>query len=176
VNDIVDAAGVAKGSFFNHFVDKDGFAAAIAAKIRAEVEAKIAEANAGVTDPAARVAGGVSSFVAFALADPRSAKIMLRGHDRALGADHPLNAGVRADVALGVSSGRFRPLSLQAGVLYVVGVCQMLLAAVIMEQMDTVAARLATEELLVLLLTGLGLAEAEARSISAKAVETLGAA
>ena len=37
IDDLVAAAGVAKGSFFNHFADKRAFAQTIAEDIRREV-------------------------------------------------------------------------------------------------------------------------------------------
>ncbi|MBA4051256.1 MAG: hypothetical protein C0472_05105, partial [Erythrobacter sp.] len=58
IDELVAAAGVAKGSFFNHFADKHAFAEAVAAEVRAEVEAEVTRANAGRTDPVARIAGG----------------------------------------------------------------------------------------------------------------------
>jgi AcrR family transcriptional regulator len=80
INDIVQAAGVAKGSFFNHFDDKDAFAAAIATEVREDLEARVAAANQDVADPAARVVRGMATFIHFALVDPKRTRIMLRGH------------------------------------------------------------------------------------------------
>ena len=56
IDEIVEAAKVAKGSFFYHFADKQSFAREISADVRIEVEATIAEVNRGVTDSAVRVA------------------------------------------------------------------------------------------------------------------------
>ncbi|QUD88115.1 TetR/AcrR family transcriptional regulator [Phenylobacterium montanum] len=176
VNDIVDAAGVAKGSFFNHFADKDDFAAAVAGEIRAAMEAQVTAANRGVEDPGLRVARGLASFVAFALADPRAARIMLRSHDRALGAGHPLNAGVRADLELGQRRGRFRAAGVEAGVLYVVGVGQGLLAAVMAGPMTPPAARALSAEVLALLLAGLGMPAGEADVVAGEAAQLIGEA
>ena len=46
VDEIVAAAAVAKGSFYNHFDDKEGFAREIAASARREAEALVNEVNA----------------------------------------------------------------------------------------------------------------------------------
>ena len=59
VDELVGAAGVAKGSFFNHFADKQAFAAAIAETIRADVEVRVAAFNAGEADPLRRLTGGM---------------------------------------------------------------------------------------------------------------------
>ena len=66
IDEIVGRAGVAKGSFFNHFADKAAFGQAVGAEIRVELEARIGAANAGVADPFARLAGGMRTGLAFA--------------------------------------------------------------------------------------------------------------
>src|SRR5438477_9699273 len=98
VDHIVGAAGVAKGSFFNHFADKDAFAAAIAGEIRAEIETQVTAANEGVADPARRIARAVARFVQFARIEPKRARIMLRGHEWTASVDHPLISGLPADI------------------------------------------------------------------------------
>ncbi len=166
VDDIVDRAGVAKGSFFNHFKDKDAFAGAIAADIRATLESEVARVNAGIEDPARRVVRGVGSFVRFALADAQAARILMRGHGGAAAADHPLNAGVRSDIARGLAEGRLSAPTLNAGVLYVVGLCQVLLAGVVLQGLDRDQAGRLTAEVLTLLLTGLGLPADQAAALA----------
>ena len=157
INEIVDHAGVAKGSFFNHFVDKDDFADAIAFGIRQAVEVRIDAANEGVTDPALRISRGIRSFVGFALAEPRDARVMLRRASRAAHADHPLNRGLRTDLAAGAAAGQFRIPSIDASVLYVIGVCQALLAAVVDRELQPDAAEQLTREVLTMLLSGVGM-------------------
>ncbi len=166
VNDIVERAGVAKGSFFNHFADKDDFAAAIGAGIREAVEQRVTAANAGIADPATRVARGVRSFVDFALAEPRDARIMLQASTRPAHADHPLNAGLRADLAAGAAAGQFQVADIEAAVLYVVGICQVLMAAVVERQLTAVATADLTRRVLAMLLVGLGLPSARAEEVA----------
>ena len=166
VDDIVERAGVAKGSFFNHFKDKDAFGAAIAADIRAALEGEVARVNAGIDDPARRVVRGVGSFVRFALTDGRAARILMRGHGGAAAADHPLNTGVRSDIALGLAEGRLTAPSLDAAVFYVVGLCQVLLAAVVLQRLDARQSESLTADLLTLLLTGLGLSADHAAALA----------
>ena len=169
VNDIVEAAGVAKGSFFNHFADKEAFAAAIAAEIRQEVEERVTAANAEIDDAAVRMVRANCVFVQFALAEPKRAKIMVRGHEWATAGDHPLNRGLQADIAAGVASGRFSARAATSGALYVIGLCLILMASVVNDRMSPESARRLTGEVLLLALTGLGVAEAEASRIIADA-------
>ena len=173
VDDIVERAGVAKGSFFNHFRDKDAFAGAIAADIRAALESEVARVNAGIEDPARRVVRGVGSFVRFALADGRAARILMRGYGGAAAADHPLNAGLRLDIARGLADGRLSTPTLDAGVLYVVGLCQVLLVAVVLQGLDRDQAGRLTAEVLTLLLTGLGLSADQAAALATLTVGEL---
>jgi AcrR family transcriptional regulator len=173
VDDIVRHAGVAKGSFFNHFADKDDFALAVAAEIRNGVEAKIAVANRDVGDPALRVAQGICCFVQFALAERSAAKIFARIHLSSVGADHPLNAGVRADVALGVGKKRFALASVEAGVVCVVGVAQGLLASVIAKKAKRDEARSLSIDVLTVLLTGFAIETKEARRLASFAALSL---
>ena len=170
VNDIVDAAGVAKGSFFNHFEDKDAFAAEIAAEIRGDLEARVTAANEGVADPASRVARGMATFVQFALADPKRTRIMLRGHEWATSGDHHLNVAIQADVSSGLTSGRFLPRAERSGVAYLIGVCLIALLAVVDGRAPPAEARELAIRLLVLALTGLGVEEADATDVSRRAV------
>jgi AcrR family transcriptional regulator len=170
VDEIVDAAGVAKGSFFNHFSDKDAFAATIAAEIRADVEARVTAANEGVSDPAQRVARAVCGFIQFALTEPDRARIMLRGHEWAADSDHHLNRGITADIRSGLASNRFCAATREAGVLFVVGVCQMMLVAVVARRARIADIQSRARTLLTLTVTGLGLSEDEAAAIAARAV------
>jgi AcrR family transcriptional regulator len=170
VNDIVEAAGVAKGSFFNHFADKDAFAGAIAGEIRARVEGEVTAANAGVLDPAARVARGVAGFVQFALREPEDARIMLRRQDQAARAEHPLNRGLTRDLALGAASGRFGFPSEEAATVFVIGACQTLLNAIVNGAAAVSEARRLTAQVLLLTLTGLGVPALEAKAVSRRAV------
>lgn len=173
VNDIVDAAGVAKGSFFNHFDDKGAFAAAIAAEIRADVEARVTAANIGFSDPGERVARAICGFVQFALVEPKRTRIMLRGHSGTVFSDHPLNRGLKSDIASGVRSGRFRSGAAKAGVAFIVGVCHTTLLAVLSGGTTLVEVRKFVADMLVLSLMGLGVDDSEAERTSSRAVASV---
>ena len=64
IDDIVAAAGVAKGTFYNHFDDKDALLTAIVTEIRSTVEERIATINAGIEDPAVRLTRAICVYVA----------------------------------------------------------------------------------------------------------------
>jgi len=173
IDEIVQVAGVGKGSFFNHFGDKSNFALEIAAAIRSEVEARASFHNREVEDPAARVARGVSQFVAFAIKDPKRAAILCGGREWAIIKDHPLNRDLRSDLRKGEKEGRFRQGASEEGILFVLGVCGAVVIDIIERRLSKrVAARSATANI-TMLLAGLGLSANEASKVAARATNDI---
>ncbi len=166
IDDLVARAGVAKGSFFNHFPDKHAFAAAVAAEVRAEVEAEVARANAGVTDPVARIAGGMQVAARFALQQPRRATVLLRSQVPATRQTHPLNRGLKDDIEAALACGLLRPQARHVGLAYWLGLCQVLMANLIETRPAPEAAAARLAEMLVLGLTGLGVPAEQAAQIA----------
>lgn len=166
IDEIVAAAEVAKGSFYNHFPDKETLAREIAEEVRHGVEALAAEVNEGVADPAERVARALCGFVRQAAEEPTGVRVMLRLFDAAATPDAPMNRGVRADIKAGLAEGRFDGVALETGVLMAVGLVQIAVARAL-GQPGAKAAALA-RDLAFGLLRGLGLEAAEAESIAAR--------
>lgn len=164
IDEIVALAGVAKGTFFNHFDDKHDFARAIAGAVRAEVEARVAQVNAGETDPLRRLAGGMLAATGFALDHPAATTILLRTAITATGRDHPLNAGLRHDINAAQAAGVIRAEASAGGVLFWLGLCHALMMFVIdrAPARDAAAARMA--QIMIMGLTGLGARERAART------------
>src|ERR1700758_695776 len=52
VDEIVERADVARGTFYNYFRDKDSLEQELASHTRARIEGEIARVNEGVRDPA----------------------------------------------------------------------------------------------------------------------------
>jgi AcrR family transcriptional regulator len=172
IDEVVAAAGVAKGSFFNHFADKHAFAEAVAAEVRAEVEEKVTRANAGRTDPVARIAGGMAVAAAYALRSPRRACVLLRGQRVAAMADHPLNRGLRADIEAARAAGLLRPEAEASGVAYWLGLCQMVMILLVETRLPEAAAAEQLGEMLAMGLAGLGVAEAHAAAVIGEVLES----
>ncbi len=168
IDDIVARAGVAKGSFFNHFTDKQGFANAIGAAVRLELEARVDAANAGVVDPVLRLAGGMREAVAFALDERKRAIVMLRGLELSTGIGHELNRGIRADISALIAEGLARSEAERSGVRYWLGLCQIAQLNAIERQPDRADAAQRLREMLVLGLAGLGVPEARAQQVAAE--------
>jgi AcrR family transcriptional regulator len=170
IDEVVAAARVAKGSFFNHFADKHAFAAAVAAEVRAEIEAEVAKANAARADPVTRIAGGMAVAAAYALREPRRVRVLLRDQRVAAAADHPLNRGLRADLDAAFAAGLLRPEAGASGLAYWLGLCQvmMILLAETRPPAAEAAARLA--EMLAMGLAGLGVADTRAADVIGEVV------
>lgn len=169
IDDIVAAADVAKGSFYNHFPDKEALAREIAVTVRAEAEAQVDLANAGVTEPASRMARGQAVFVRYAVRNPERARAMMRLHAGATLPNAPMNRGLRADIEAGLAAGVFRGLTVETGLLMAMGM-GMVGVTRVLEANGPADPQALSRDLNFGLLRGLGVAEDAARAISAAAV------
>jgi AcrR family transcriptional regulator len=166
IDDVVAKAGVAKGSFFNHFADKQDFANAIATEVRLEVEALITKANDGVANPVERIAGGMRVAAEFAMAQPKRSAVLLRSQGSSTARAHPLNRGVVGDFEAACAQGLLRPEALESGVLYWLGLCQAIMTNIVERRPSREDANRRLAEMLVLGLTGLGIDAAEAARLA----------
>ena len=172
VDDIVQAAEVGKGSFYNHFTDREALARAIASQIRSSVESAIARANAGVEDPARRLARAVCTYLRFALDEPEPAGVLVHIHSGHTSLTTPLNRGLVEDIETGLASGRFEVATVESGVLYVLGVTQLALVRIVQEHSPAFAISL-SQQMCALVLRGLGVGGAEADKIAAQASDAI---
>jgi len=171
VDEIAMRADVAKGTFYNYFQDKEALTRELAARVRSRMEDEIDRANTGIEDPAARVARALCCVLRFGLREPRQAAAMMRLFPHATDPYAPLNAGVRRDVAAGMSCGRIAAPSEDAAIAFIVGV----IMAGLNRVMDLAAGRTGAfaRDLGGILLRGFGLKRAEAIRITKVAVETI---
>lgn len=172
IDDIVGAADVAKGSFYNHFPDKDALARALADEARRQVEDLASSLGAGVDDPAERVARALCGFMRQAADRPEAARLGSRLFQGAAIPDLPMDRGVRADIQAGLDSGRFSGVSTEAGVLLAVGVVQIAVARALEAGAASPPCDLA-RELGLGLLRGLGLDPSTAAAVAARAAESV---
>ena len=172
VDEIVAAAEVAKGSFYNHFADKDVFAREIGSAVRRQVEQSIETANASVEDPAEHLARALCVFVRFAIEHPDSARVLWKLNPGATMADAPINRGLRDVVQRGIRTERLRHVDIESGVLLVMGVIVIVLRHVLEERLVTppsaIAASMASG-----LLRGLGISTAQAARLANSAAADL---
>lgn len=168
IDDLVAKAGVAKGSFFNHFKDKRDFAASIAEEVRLELEALVAKANETVNDPVERIAGGMRVGLEFAIRQPKRSMALLRSMGTPTMREHPLNDGLRADIEAAASRNLIRIEAERVGVLYWLGLCQVLMQDALGGRITLCEADRRLTDMLVLGLTGLGIPAKRATLIANK--------
>ena len=78
VDEIIVAAGLAKGTFYTHFEDLDALTAAVADELVAAVDELMQPARLAITDPFDRIAFGCNAFIEKALEDPAWAHVVTR--------------------------------------------------------------------------------------------------
>lgn len=163
IDEIVALAGVAKGSFFNHFADKQSFASIIGTHIRIEIERRVDAANAGQRDPVRRLVGGMTVAAEFALSEHDKTRAMLGSMIHLAPSSHPLNDGLRADIMACADAGVLRPEAEEGGVLFWLATCHMMMVALSETPPDRNKAARTLRLMVTMGLIGLGIDEVTAR-------------
>ena len=173
IDDIVGAAGVAKGSFYNHFANKEALLAAVVREIRDGIERDVAAANIEITDAARRVVRAICVYLRYVADEPERGSVLVR-NDRngQTYASMSLSQGTLDDVALGLREGRFIVPTVDAGALFVLGVAHAGLMRFNGERVLGGNIAMA-QQLCQLALRGLGVPLAEAELLSAQAADDL---
>ena len=172
IDDVVQLAGVAKGSFYNHFADKDTLAEAVFTAIRSKEEHEVEAVNQSVREPAIRIARAMAVYVRLALTSPDEARIITQGQVDALSLQSPMNLGLARDLAEGIREGKLVTPSIDAGALLVIGQTAMLLSR-LQTAKGRDAARSLAQQCIALTLIGLGLEHRNAHLTSTQAVEDI---
>ncbi|MEH6567754.1 MAG: TetR/AcrR family transcriptional regulator [Halioglobus sp.] len=162
INNIVEKAGVAKGSFYNHFPDKETLADAVSEAIFNEVELAVRKSNENVTDPAYKIVRGMCNHVQLAVSDPKRAIIMARGIQKVIAGGHPLDRTAKLDITDGIESGRFEQRCEDAGLIQVMGAVYFTNLRILAQSMSAEEAIELCTKVFTLILCGFGLDEKEA--------------
>jgi AcrR family transcriptional regulator len=168
VDEIVAAADVAKGSFYNHFADKDVFAREIGATVRRQAEEAVVQANAGVADPLLRLAQALCVFVRFAIEHRDSAQVLWRLNSGATMADAPVNHGLRDEIMLVAKALPSAHLDIETGILLIMGTIIIAMRHVLEERVVTPPATVAVH-MSAGMLRSLGLPARRAQQLAARA-------
>lgn len=121
VDEIVARAGVAKGTFYNHFADKADIANCIAQDIRREMRDRIAAVKVVSQDPAMHLAIAMTMFLELATKRPNRALILVTMLANATDATSPMNAPVHITLEKGHAASRFRFGSTSTAMVMVLG-------------------------------------------------------
>lgn len=106
ISKITSLAGMANGTFYNHFRDKDELAAAAASAIVSEIAAAQDDAMAGVDRASTRVVLGSAHFIDAATDNPAWAQILVDQQHRVTVFDRATRF-LRADIEAGIEQGQF---------------------------------------------------------------------
>lgn len=170
IDDIVQTAKVAKGTFYNHFQDKDELARAVYQYFRYRIESAIGLANRDALDPAVRIARGVCIYARFAAEEPAEAGALAKVLIVDLLTDEASNEGLVADMGLALQQGRFTVATVEIGVLCVIGQTHALMSRLLRTPTDATATTVA-QQVVSIMLRGLGIPFEEALAIAAQTAD-----
>jgi AcrR family transcriptional regulator len=172
IDDIVQAASVAKGTFYNHFPDTEAFEREILAEARIELEAAIQVAFGEERDPAVRMALAACVSVRFAHDHPDRAVLIARYAITGSNLTADINKVMLADVSAGIISGRFSVPTAEIGGLVVLGLGNIGIVRAL--ELDSVFAKVTLgQQLATVLLRALGMAGEEASGVAARAADRI---
>lgn len=171
VDEITARAGVAKGTFYNHFADKADMANHIALEIRTGLKERIGQMKSVSADPARHLAIAMSLFLLLAYEQPNRAFILVSLINDPTDVNSPMNTPVRLTLQNGEISGRFRVASIEASLIVVIGVVSAGIRNLIEQPTRTPSARIT--DLVVHALRSLGLEWDEAHAIAEETVAEL---
>ena len=122
VDAIVDAAGVAKGTFYYHFQSIEELTAAVGAKLAESFDDLLAPARLGIPDPIARLSFGLTKFLEKAIAEPLWARLVIQSAQAPTGVREGIRANLKADLAEAKAQGRLTVQDIELAADIVIGV------------------------------------------------------
>ena len=167
IDDIIDEAAVSKGSFYNHFTDKEALHREIVKDVRTALRERILLETCKVEDPARRVARGCCISFRYCLEYPSRIGFLAEGLGPTRGGPDSIDHGIIGFVSDGIARGRFLLPTMESGVMLAHG---LIIAGIVhcIPNMDPFAAIGRVQHLSALLLRGLGIAIPEADQIAAQ--------
>jgi AcrR family transcriptional regulator len=113
VDAVVDAAGVAKGTFYYHFQSIDELAAAVGEKLAKGFDDMLAPARLGMPDPIARMSFAFTEFLEKAIADPAWARLIVQSAQAPTEFVRSVRENLKADLAAAKAQGRLTMLDVE---------------------------------------------------------------
>lgn len=163
IQDVTDAADVAKGSFYTHFDSKDAIARAVVGEITSDFVDVLDRLCDGLRDDPARVtAVSIRHFLRKACDDPVLGRFVLRTPDAVAVLARVMGPLPRRNIRTGIETGRFRCEAPELMASILGGA----LAAVLRGRLAGGFGEEADADLALFALRGLGVAEDEAMAIS----------
>jgi AcrR family transcriptional regulator len=169
IDEIAETADLAKGTFYNYFDDKNQIATELALTIRKDLNNEVGTAQAGIDDPAARLALGICVFLRTAVTAPTHAAVVAHMYGQWVRPEAAGNLRLRKDLEDGYRMKRFSAARLDSAVVMTVATVQAGIMRAL-ELADSSAVRTLALELSGLVLRALGVKWNESQAIAAKAV------
>jgi AcrR family transcriptional regulator len=106
VDAVVEAAGVAKGTFYYHFESIEELAAAVGERLAESFDDLLAPARLELRDPIARISFALTQFLEKAIADPSWARLVIRSFQAPNQLGRSIRANLTADLTKAMAEGR----------------------------------------------------------------------
>src|SRR3954469_13251388 len=107
VDAVVEAAGVAKGTFYYHFQSMEELAAAVGEKLGESFDELLAPARLGLRDPIARLSFAFTQFLEKAIADPVWARLVVQSAQAPTEFARSVRTHLMTDLGEARAQGRF---------------------------------------------------------------------
>ena len=106
IDAVVEAAGVAKGTFYYHFQSIDELAAAVGAMLGQTFDELLEPARLKLRDPIARLSFAFTQFLEKAIADPAWARLVIQSSQSPSEPFGGVRANLKMDLAKAIVEGR----------------------------------------------------------------------
>ena len=120
VDAVVEAADVAKGTFYYHFQSMEELAAAVGEKLGESFDNLLTPARLSVQDPIARISFAFTQFLAKAIADPVWARLVVQSAQAPTEFAHSVREHLKTDLTEAKAQGRLtvQDLELAADIVF----------------------------------------------------------
>jgi AcrR family transcriptional regulator len=169
IDDIIAAAGVARGTFYNYFQTREEVLRAVAANLSDVMNQKIWAQSTAISDPAERMAIAIRQFLHQAMRDATWGWVIVRIGLVAAPLSETIERGVMSDLAAGIRLHRFQVDNVQATIDLILGTGLMAMRSILAGQTPADY----PEQITKLILKTLGVVEQEAEAIAFKVLEAL---
>lgn len=122
VDAIVEAAGVAKGTFYYHFQSIEELAAAVGEKLGESFDEMLGPARLSLPDPIARISFALTQFLAKAIADPVWARLVVQSAQAHTEFARSIRSNLKTDLAEAKAQGRLSVDDLELAADIVLGI------------------------------------------------------
>lgn len=156
IDEVTREAGVARGSFYNHFTDVDELVATAQLVVQAELNAVLATAIADSPDAATSMARGMATLMHFGYASRVNARVLMVNGPGAGDPAHPGNEVLTLALREGIERGEFALRNVEIGVVVARGICEFGLSRMIDLHHEFSAVRALTEGMLESMLRAFG--------------------